>query len=562
MTVYTAVFLVFSVLGGLALFLLGMSIMTDGLRTSAGEHIRVLLAKATRNRFSAITMGTVLGFLVHSSAATVMTVGFVNAGLMSLGKAVPLIFGANIGTTLSMQLISLQLADYALAAVAIGFLVQMFFPQSLVRNLGRALMGFGLLFLGMDIMGGTIEPHREALGPWLARVDGSTWSGMVLGILAAALVTGIIQSSGATIGMVFVLIASGVYTRLEQVYPIVLGAHIGTCATALIAAIGANAEARHSAIANLAFNFFNVALAVLAAPLFIRAMALVSDDLIRQTANLHTAVMLTAAILLLPFSNAAAQFIRKIFPSREKVPASSYLDPELIPKPEKALAAVLQELGRCSLVCEESYENVQSYLEVPQRRVLRKIEKNENTINEIKPAVKNYLAALTRRYLSRRQALFVQYLTHMMADIERIGDHIKSLVDISLRQARNPAASFQFETREQLDRLMEGAGKVLQTVRDSLHPENPNFEASARDILRARNDYDKMSSELQSAINDKVARHETAPVIGLFFSEYVLALDRLVRHCKMIAHEQRQPFFGFKPAKLERVSPERDGPAD
>jgi phosphate:Na+ symporter len=306
MSFQESLFLSFTILGGLALFLFGMQLMTEGLRLAAGERLRLIIYRGTGNRLAGLGLGTGLGFLMHSSATTVMTVGFINAGLLSLVHSLPVIMGANIGTTLSMQLISFRLTDYALMAVALGFLVSVAAPSSLVRNIGRSLLGFGLLFNGMDLMSGAIAPHGDLLLPWLSRLDGSTWSGMLLGTLLAWLFTAVVQSSGATIGMIFVLISAGVFTSLQQVYPIVLGAHLGTTTTALIAALGCGIEARRGAVANLLFNGFNVTLALLAAPLLIAAMEFSSDDVVRQTANLHTAIMVIAAVLLLPVTRPIA----------------------------------------------------------------------------------------------------------------------------------------------------------------------------------------------------------------------------------------------------------------
>jgi len=201
---------VFGVLGGLAVFVLGMGMMTEGLRRFSGQSLRRVLAAATRSRVAGIGLGTLLGFLVHSSAATVMYVGFINAGLMGLAESIPPILGANIGTTFSMQLISFKLGDYCYVFIALGLGLKMAVPQPKAKHLGAVLLGFGLLFLGMNTMGAAVGPHKDSLTPLLTYVDGGTLGGMLAGIGASALFTGLVQSSGATIGMCFVLIRAGV----------------------------------------------------------------------------------------------------------------------------------------------------------------------------------------------------------------------------------------------------------------------------------------------------------------------------------------------------------------
>lgn len=548
-----SLFLVFSVIGGVALFILGMTIMTDGLRHAAGERLRVILFRATRNRMAGVGFGSLLGFLIHSSAASVMTVGFVNAGLMTLRNGLPLLMGASIGTTLSMQLISFRLTEYAFVAIAIGFICQAVAPRGIVKNGGRTLLGFGLLFLGLDYLSGAIEPYREQLAPLLARIDGTSFGGMFFGILLAFLVTAVIQSSGATIGMLFALIGAGIFTSLREVFPIVLGAHIGTAATALLASIGAGLEARRAALANLLFQFFNVALAIALAAAILPLVAAMGGDLVRQTANLHTVIMVVAVGVLLPVVPLCVRVVYRLTPARGAVPQTSFLKPEHLDRPEKALYATLQELGRAVAVCRDSFGLARGLFEGGERGIEHRIRLNEGIINEIRAAVMNYLAALARGHLSRRQALMVQYLSHCMADIERVGDHVERLMEIRRRQKKAREGRFDPETDAQLAALLEEANAVLEVLSTSLSPETSDFDKTASDLIAARGRYDERSQQAKSAVNERVAAHKLHPLTGLFFSDYVSALDRIVKHCKMIAREQQQPFFRIKPRKIEKA---------
>lgn len=549
-------FLVFTILGGLALFLFGMRIMTDGLRAAAGERLRAIIYRGAGNRVAGLGLGTGLGFLMHSSATTVMTVGFINAGLLSLAQSIPILMGANLGTTLSMQLISFRLTDYALVAVACGFLLHMAAPSALLRHTGRALLGFGLLFKGMDLMSGAIEPHRETLLPILSHFDGATWAGMLLGTLAAWLFTAVVQSSGATIGMTFVLITAGVFTSLEQAYPIVLGAHLGTTTTALIASLGCGIEARRGAVANLGFNVFNVLLGMLAAPVFIHAMEWTSDDVVRQTANLHTAIMVVAAALILPFTHRISGWVRAATPSTQLAAQNSFLDPSILDRPESALSAVLRESRRSLHILSASLREACAHFEdSAQRRMPRVIQANEEAVNEIREAIRSYLTRLTDRYLSRRQRLLAQYLTHIAVDIERIGDHIVHVVDLSARQHRVSNAAYDENMRAALLEIFDKAEGVLEATTHSLDPDEATFPEAAHAIEDARDAFVNRSQEIRQAVNDRVAKHKVEAIAGVFFSNHVLSFERLVRHCKMIAREEQQPFFALKPSKLDRIEP-------
>lgn len=546
-------FLGFSIIGGVALFILGLGIMTDGLRGAAGDRIRWILFQATRNRCAGVGFGMLLGFLAHSTAATVMMVGFVNAGLMTLKNSIPLLMGASIGTTFAMQLISFQLSEYAFVAIAAGFLVQVALPWQTGRNLGRAVLGFGLLLLGLDFVSGAIEPHREQFAPWLTAIDGTTWRGTLLGILVAVIITAILQSSGATIGLLFALIGAGVFTSLEQVFPVVLGAHIGTAGTALFVSIGASLEARRAALANLLFQVFNVLFALAISPVLLGSIGALGGDLVRQTANLHTAVMVVAVAMLLPFLPLCVRFVYRLAPARAAVPETTFLNPAFLKTPERAIFATLEELGRVVAICRESFDLIVDYLagRGPERE--KKIRLNEGIVNEVKGAAKDYLATLTRGYLSRRQALMVQHLDRIMADLERVGDHIESMHEIRGRQKQREEGAFDDETVAHLISLMEEARNVLVALADALSPDTPDFEKAALKIIKARDHYDQQSLLAKRAVNERVANHQMHPLAGLFFSEYVSALDRIVKHCKMIAREQQQPFFRIKPRKLEKV---------
>lgn len=547
-------FLAVSIVGGVALFMVGMSILTDGLRLAAGERVRSILFGATRSRVAAVGFGAWVGALAHSTAASVMVVGFVNAGLMTLRGAIAVLMGAGIGTTLAMQLISFQLSQYAFVGIAVGFVCRAVIPESPAKHLGTALLGFGLLFLGLDFLSEAVGPYREQLAPWLERIDGGTFGGMLAGIGVAAAVTAILQSSGATIGMLFALAEAGIVTDLYQILPIVLGAHIGTVGTAAMVSIGANIEARRAALGYLLFQLFNVALAVVAAPLLLKLVAMIGGDLARQTANVHTLVRVVAVAALLPFLPWFVTLVRRLMPTRGATVPISYLDPRFLRMPEKAMHATLQELGRIAAVCLESFDHACTFFAQGGSAFARKVRLNEEIVDEVRVAVKDYLAKLALGSLSRRQALMVQYLNHCMSDIERIGDHISKLVELRRLQAKEPEAAFDKETSEELRELLKEAEEVLTVMSKGFAPEQEDFGMAGRELLEVRNDYDERSHRSKAAVNGRVSEHDLHPLVGLYFSEYAAGLDRIVKHCKMIGRELQQPFFRIKESKLDRVA--------
>ena len=402
--------LVFWLAGGLALFIYGMRVMGEGLSAAVGSGMRSLLGKATRNRVVGPGLGTMIGTLIQSSASVVLYIGFINAGLMTLRQSVGPILGANIGTTLSMQLISLRLTDYSLHAVFIGLLLHLAVRNTKVKQAGLALLGFGLLFLGMSIMSDAIRPYRDAFEPWLAHINGRTTGGLIAGTLASALITGIVQSSGAVIGMGFAMITAGAITDFEGMFPIILGANIGTCVTGLLGSIGTTIDARRAAVVHLLFNLIGSTLAIIAAPLFYKTIHFTSGDLVRQAANAYTIKMILCALLMLPFAPVLAKIAAKLVPSRTEQPEATFLDDQLLGRPEQAIYACLRELQRSCRICAQSlHMAAEEFIQHNARRE-RLIHINEQSVNAIKISLRDFIAKLTRQYLSKRQAILIVHI--------------------------------------------------------------------------------------------------------------------------------------------------------
>lgn len=545
--------LLFQVLGGLSLFIFGMQAMTRSLRAAAGSSLRTILARATQSRGHGVVFGTVFGFLAHSGAAVAMLAGFINAGVMTLDQAIAPIFGANIGTTLSMQLVSFRIADYCWVAIGIGFLVDALTPSERWRQLGGALIGFGLLFLGMETISSGIAPHKTLLEPFLAHLRGDIWTGRLIGIGLSALLTAILTSSGAMIGLSFALVKAGVLTRFDQVAVIVLGSHIGTCIVPIMAALPMRIGAWRAAISHLVFNISNVLLAVIAWPLFVRICVMSApDDLLRQAANSHTFAMLFATIVLLPFSHAFTRLVNWLTPSSEPPPAPSFLDAKCLAKPEQAFAAVIRELRRMAEVCVDSMVLIGELVLAPTRKTFRRLIANEEIINEVRQSMGDYFNKLTKLYLSRRQTIFLQHLDRCMKDIERIGDHLTHIGTNSVERFKVPEAMIPEDLFRIWFSLFCSAKHVITFMAQSFDPDHASFQDTAREILRARDAYMVQSMDAKAAFAQAAREKRITPIGGYYLSRYVEDLDRLVRRAKSIAFAERQPDFWVKQTKLEK----------
>lgn len=553
MTAHQVLLLVSYVFGGLALFLFGMHVMTDGLRRAAGDALRRILSRTGRRPILGTGLGVGLGFLVHSSAATVMLLAFVNAGLITLPHTLPAVAGANFGTTLSMQLISLKVDQYCYLVIALGFATRLIGGPNRAGQLGLAVLGFGLIFLGMRTMGEAVHPYREQLQPLLAGSDARTVRGMFVGLGISLVVTTIIQSSGATIGMCFALAHAGVFTDLANVYPIVLGAHVGTCITALLGAIGTNIEARRVAVAHLLFNVIAV---VLAASLSRQIMWLLersADDLARQTANLHTLTALIGLVVVVPMAPLFVRILRWLTPSREPPPEPSFLDPELQHRPEQAIRACIHELQRVAGICLRGFRlDAQLMVMERSRRLRRQIEFNEEAVNECKAAMGAYLERLTLRYLSRRQAILIQHIDRCVVEIERIGDHVEFLGRLSLRRMKIKDGILTAESFRALFMLYRSALQVLTLVTKSLQPDAKRFAKGATAVLQARDAYAALSMKTHDEFLVRLEQKIETPMAGLIHRQYITAFDRIVRHARNIALAEKQPQFWIKSRKLDR----------
>ncbi len=522
--------------GGLALFLHGLREMSAGLRHLAGGRLRALLQLATRRPLGGYALGGALGFLLHSSGATVMLVGFLNAGLVSLPEALPVVFGANLGTSLAMQAVSFKLTGLAYPALVLGLLLG--FRDGPPRAAGRALLGFGLLFLGLDVMGSSVFPYRETLRPLLTRLDGSTLPGMLGGILLSLLFTAIVQSSGATIGIAFALSRAGVLVSLAQTAPLILGAHIGTCLTAGIASLGGQPAARRAALAHLLFNFLNVTLAILLRGPLLAAVAATSPDLVRQSANLHTVVMLAAGLLLLPLSRPFTRLIERLSPSRGPEPDPSHLDPEALAHAHSALPAVRREFIRLLALASESLELNRRLLEAPSPAASRRIRAIEDIVDSIKITMIAGLRQLARTADTPRASLTsIGQWTRCMIEMERIADHLNTLRKLSEQRSREPGhILFGRELTHRLNHLFTLTSSLLDQLASLLAETEPSALPSRLDaLLRDRVNLLDLTQQALRLFQRRMDDNRLQPRVMFYFSSYLEVFERLARHAHILA---------------------------
>jgi len=500
-------FLIIGLLGGLALFLYGMEKMSEGMKKSAGDQMRSILAALTRNRVIGLVVGAFVTMVIQSSSATtVMLVSFVQAELMSFAQSLGVILGADIGTTITAQLIAFKLTDYALLMIAVGFGLRMFARQDNVRHVGEVILGFGILFFGMKLMSDAMKPLRTYPG-FIDLMKGL--ENPLLGLMVGTIFTALIQSSSAFTGVVIVLAQQSLIT-LEAGIPMIFGANIGTCITAGLASIGMSREAKRVALAHVFFKIAGVLLFIFWIPSFadiIRAMAVqFGADIARQIANAHTLFNVSLGLVFLPFTAVFAHLIMQLFPDREEEqhlkPATWHLDESSISTPAIAIDLARSEISRmaklllrmlraviipfmsdANLIKKQGLPKEETDLllqEIPTRdeiypqlTLIEGLDMREEKIDFLEEKIGDYLIQLGRQELSDRQASEVFGMTSIVNDMESIGDIIHRIMIPLIAKKQALAMDFSDEGKEELMIFHVKICKQISRLRDFFAETDP-----------------------------------------------------------------------------------------
>ncbi len=413
-----------NLLGGLAMFLYGMVLAQNGLQQGAGRKLRNILGSLTKNRFLGVGLGTLVTFLLQSSSATtVILVGLTSAAVIPFARTVAVILGADIGTTLTVQLISFKISHYSLLFVFAGFVTSQVTKRTVTRHFAEALMGFGFIFFGMQVMADSTGPLRDM--PWFTSLMTSLADNPLLGVLISTVFTGIIQSSAATIGIALSFAASGTLA-LEPAIAITLGANIGTCATAILATLGGSTvEGRRVAAAHIGIKIAGVLLMIpFIQPFADLTRTLSSGDVARQIANAHTLFNIFLAIVFLPFTNQIARAVEKLI--RDKPSPNQFrprfLDPTALESPPLALANASREIQRMANIVEQMIIEAFEPLEKDDLDLVEKITAKDQRVDLLDKQTKLYLTHLAKGGMSPEQAREEYELVDFSSELERIAD--------------------------------------------------------------------------------------------------------------------------------------------
>jgi len=460
---------IFGIIGGLGLFIYGMHRMTNGLQEVAGDRLKGIMETLTKNRLKAILVGAgVTAVIQSSSVTTTILVGLVNAGIVSLVQAVGVVMGANIGTTITAQIIALKIEKLALPAIGIGFSFHFLGKRNRVKNIGLIIMGFGMLFLGLEIMKDSVKFLRSS--PWATDVLISLSHRPLLGVLAGILVTVSIQSSSASIGLLLSLAAGGL-VDINAAIPILLGDNIGTCITALLASIGANTSAKRTAAAHTLFNVFGTILILILLPLYEKIILLTATDISHQIANAHTLFNVINTIIFFPLTNFLIKVVIKVVPG-EDGEKKTYLDERLLLTPAVAIEQVRREIIYMGETVTEMFDLSNRILTEKKFDLEAKVLKKEATVDLLQKEITDYLVRLAQRKLTEHQSRIHSAYMHIIGDIERIGDHAENLSKLNMKviDSKYP---FSSQAREELAEITEATGQFLNKTLNFLIGETP-----------------------------------------------------------------------------------------
>lgn len=524
--------LITGILGGLGLFIFGMGLMGEGLQRAAGDRMRKILETLTKLPVMGVLTGAlVTGVIQSSSATTVMVVGFVNAGLMSLKQAIGIIMGANIGTTITAQLIAFKLSDYLFLIIALGFALYFFSKKRLWRYAGQVVLGFGILFLGLDVMQAAVAPLKESRT--FASLITSFGRYPLLGVLAGMAMTVIIQSSSATIGMLIAMANQGL-VPFDVAIPVLFGDNIGTCITAVLASIGTSLNARRSALAHVLFNVIGTVIFLTFLPWFKAFVTLISPDApARLIANAHTSFNTLNTMIMLPLINHFARFIAWLLPGedRELRRGPIYLDERMLESPAVALSLATREIIRMADLAAETLEDaMQGFFEKDRKRLERAFEQ-EKVVDQLERAITVYMAKLAQRNLTPGQSKRHTGLLHAVNDIERVGDHSENIAELALVRIDENLPFSEYAIRE----LREMYDLVSGTFRRAVEALRRNDLEKARAVIASEPRIDAMEKELRKNHLVRLNKGICYPTSGVVFLDIISNLERVGDHANNIA---------------------------
>lgn len=534
----------FSLLGGLALFLYGMQMMSNGLEAAAGNRMKQILEKLTANRFLGVLVGAGITAVIQSSSATtVMVVGFVNSGMMTLRQAVWIIMGANIGTTITGQLIALDVSAIAPLLAFLGVALVVFVKKQKIHHYGLILAGLGILFVGMDMMSTSMMPLRDSEA-FVALM--TKFSNPVLGILAGAIFTAIIQSSSASVGILQALATSGLIGLGNAVY-VLFGQNIGTCITAILAAIGTNRNAKRTTIIHLMFNIIGTIIfttVCILTPLTNVIEGLTPGNPAAQIANMHTLFNIVTTLLLLPFGTYLAKLATKILPEK-KDENSDVMHMEFIRPMETkrdtqiglsaiAVTSIRKEVHRMMTMARENVDKSFQAVKEGSTALLEDVREREEYIDFLNKEISKYISKTLVNESNPRDSKYISALFKVCGNVERIGDHAMNICEYT-KLIERQKISFSSEVRREIDEMRKICDKAIDYLAEI--GQEPGQKEDIKVIVDIEQKIDDMTEDYRQKQLERMQKGTCSEEGCIIYSEMLTDFERIGDHILNIGQE-------------------------
>ena len=531
--------IVLSMTGGLGLFLYGMRIMSDSIEKVAGAKLRGILERLTTNRFTSIFVGMIFTAAIQSSSAcTVMVVSFVNSGLMTLTQAAGVIFGANIGTTVTALLVSFKLEKVAPLILLLGVLIVMFCKKQKVSRWGDVIIGFGVLFMGLSTMSGAMAGMKDS--PAVLHMFASLRSPFVAVILGAVL-TAVIQSSSVTVS-IMVLLANQGLLGLDIGLYIILGCNIGACTSAILASLNGKKDAKRAAAIHLIFNVIGTVIVFIIFLLDVHQIvgvltAIAGNNMGRVVAYAHTSIKIFQVIIMMPFIKGIVRLTYLVVPGDDRKVGYrdsfqlKYIGETVLLNPATAVVEAVKELDRMGSLADENLNRAMNALITLDTEEIAEVREVEKNIDFLSHAITHYLVKINQTTLPIEDLKNIGALFHVVNDIERIGDHAENIADAAERRIET-GVNFTKEAQRELGEMMNMVNTIL---RFSFEMFVKSTEEHVEDILHLEDAIDEKERELQQKHIERLSNNECSPEAGALYSDIVSGLERVADHAVNIA---------------------------
>ena len=549
-------FLLFA--GGIGLFLFGIKFMGDGLELAAGSKLKKLLEVLTSNRFLAVLVGFVVTAVIQSSSATtVMVIGFVNAGLMNLAQAVGVIMGANIGTTVTSVLIALDLTDIAPLAIFIGVILMIFFKKKMTTHIGQIICGFGLVFLGMSTMSSSMEPLRD-FQPFQDFIINA--KNPFMGVMIGLVMTAIIQSSSATIGILQAL-ASQNLVPIEFAVYVLFGMNIGTCVTALISTAGTKVNSKRAAVIHLLFNIIGTGIFMLVSAYtpYIEWLKTLNDSTMVQISIAHIIFNVVSTVVLFPFANVLVKLSCRLVPGKEAADEEmhlKYLDERILNTPPFAIVQVGKEVKRMAEMAQKNFVAASNALIEMDVSNVEKIAEREKAINFLNHKITSYLIKINSLDLLENDSKYIGSLFHVVNDIERIGDHALNLSEAAQKSVEDKL-TLSDKAKEELRDLFNTTQELLPGAIDAYDKQTLTVDESFK-LYELEEHIDDLSDLYQNTHIVRLNNMECSTEAGMLFVNTITDFERVGDHAINIAFSSRKGTKAYKQMKASLKAEEEN----